>query len=821
MFKHLLTAFFGLIATCLVAQSPINGTVTDAEGVPLAFVSVLLNDDPARGVLSDIEGRFKIGAEVQVTSLTFRYVGYETLRLAGDRLHTHALRVQLRPALESLPEANILAGENPAERLIRNAVAHRRFNNPEMRSTYRCQTYNKIIMDVRPHRAAYEAYMAKKRRPSKRRKQVETSFENAEAKMAAQHAFLMESVTERSFRAPNLVQEKVLRNRVSGLQNSGIVALANAVQPFSFYGDYLRILDKNFVNPISPGSTKLYFFNIEDTLSAGTDTIWVISFHPRQGRVFEGLEGVLHLHSQGWAIQNVRATQAGRNGNLQLKIEQAYLQIPMQGQPDSLQWFPQQLNFELWFDRYPSPMLGISATGRSYIDAVELSPPLQNSDFDPEMPLSILPNANTRADSAWAHWRTIAPLNAKELRTYRFIDSIGDARKIDRWMLLMDYLATGRAPLRHGLSLDLNRFIRLNDFEGIRLGAGLTTAQARPLMKPKKIEGNVYAGYGLQDQQWKYGAGLLWRIRRGSQTQLRLDRQYDLQEPGALYELQPAAFVNRTLYARRMDYNDLWMAAFSTRIGQALTAQLALRRQDIRPAYPYLYTRRDGDSTARFVFQEATAYFRFAYGEQWRNVLGARIDALQRLPVLELGYTRGWGNFQYHRMALALYQSVLIRRLGRADWRIEAGLVSPDAPYAKLFSLNQTGGGFGAFAVRNTFQSLPDTLFLADRFVNLYYAQELGHIGYRTKYSAPYLTLIQNMSWSHLAQPEHHALLGFTSLTQPLYESGIRLDDLLRINYVNFAHIGIGTAFFYRWGALQSTDWRKNSTWRLALRMQL
>jgi len=67
---------------------------------------------------------------------------------------------------------------------------------------------------------------------------------------------MVESVTDRNFMFPNTVQENVLHNRVSGFTNTGLVALANEVQPFSFYGDYLHILDKNFVNPVSPGSTE-------------------------------------------------------------------------------------------------------------------------------------------------------------------------------------------------------------------------------------------------------------------------------------------------------------------------------------------------------------------------------------------------------------------------------------------------------------------------------------------------------------------------------------------------------------------------------------
>lgn len=815
-----LSTLYLLANLTLQAQSPVKGRVLDETGTPLAFVTVRFNDDPGKGVLTDIEGRFSTGEGVK--TLTFQYVGYAPLRLDENALGKRIgkpLEIALHPSQDYLPEATIVAGENPADILIRKAVAHRDTNNPEKRATYRCNTYNKIVFDVLPQRAAYEAFMSAHQKSTKRVRKTQKSFENAERQTEERHLFLMESVTERLFRAPQQVQEKVTLNRISGFQNSGLVALANLVQPFSFYGDYLRVLDKNFVNPISPGSTKRYFFHIEDTLFSGRDTVWVISFHPRQGKVFEGLEGVLHLHSHQWAVQNVRAVQADKTSNIQIKIEQAYRQI--EGKEGLRHWFPEQLNFELAFEKYPSPMMGIRAAGRSYIEGAVVNPDLPPNAFDPEMPLIIQPNANTRADTAWANWRSIAPLAPKEWRTYRFLDSLGDAKKVDRWMRVFDYLATGLAPLRGNLSLDLGQLLRLNDFEGARLGLGLSTAQSRPLLPQRRLEGAVYGGYGFSDKAWKYGAHALWRIARSSETQFRLGWQRDLLEPGALNELQPAAFVNRRLYARRMDYVTQGTASLSTRLGADWTVQVAIRDQQIRPGYTYAFARGNDQPIAAFHFQEATFYARFAHGEQVRNLMGSRLDALQPWPAIEFGYTRGTGTASYHRFALAAYQSVLVRGWGRVDWRIEAGSVSPDVPYPKLFSLNQTGGGFGAFAVRNTFQAIPDTLLLADRFVNLYYAQEIGHILYRHRYSAPFLTLLQNVSWGELRQPANHRDLGFASLGRPFYEAGLRLDDLLRFNYVNFARIGIGGAVFYRWGALQNPDWQENVTWRLAFRLVL
>ncbi|TNE69305.1 MAG: carboxypeptidase-like regulatory domain-containing protein [Bacteroidetes bacterium] len=827
--RPLLILVFALSTICGYAQSGLTGMVTDSTGQPLAFVTILFNGTPGKGVLSDIEGRFRIDDTRDIRFLSFRYVGFEPQNIPVEilqKMPPGAVVIRLRAANYALPEAVVRAGENPADILIRKAIANRKRNNPELRRSYTCTTYNKVLFDALPDRGIFDAYQAGKDTSRATVQESIQNFERLEQAMENHHAFLMESVTERAFRFPNQVQEQVRLNRVSGFRNAGIVALANMVQPFTFYGDYLTILDKNFVNPVSPGSPDLYFFNIEDTLYSGPDTVWVLSFHPRKGKIFDGLEGVLHLHSHGWAIQNVRA-QPAQSGNISLKIEQAYERVLTNDPDPGYQWFPAQLNFELEFKQYPSPFVGIRAAGRSYITDARIDPPLKSRDFNAEIPVLMNPDAQIRSDSAWEAWRQLAPLSVKEHMTYAWLDSVGQTKRFDRLSTVMDILATGRMPVGQSiLSLDLRHLLRFNDYEGTRLGIGLSTAQARPLLPQRRLDVSAYTGYGFRDKAWKYGGQVLWRLTPGGQTRLSLGWRRDLLEPGTLYELPPPALVNRSLYATRMDRLEEFAGSLRTALGRFFTLEGTFRKQDVRPEYAYRFGTMDTNFTDRFQFTETTLFLRYANGERNGMFLGTDVGNTQRLPVLEVAYTRGWPDvwgsaFQYERWTASLYHSFFLGKLGRTRWRVEAGWASPDAPLAKLFTLNQTGGNWNIFVLPNTFQALPDTLFLSNRFVNLYFAQEFGPVLYQHKYSAPALTLLQNAAWGDLQQPELHQDTGFRTASTPLLESGIQLDNLLRINYVNIAYLGVGGAVFYRWGGLQADDWRDNLSFRATLRLTL
>jgi hypothetical protein len=306
--KITLSLFFLFHLTLSIGQNiyKINGKITNSEGEALAFVAILPNDDPTNGVLSDIEGRFLLTLNKPIVSLTFRRVGLETVRLDDNFLKKnegHPLSISLKEAINSINEVVITAGENPANRIMR-LVAERRFsNNPERLPTFQCQTYNKLTFDMMPNDSLFRKKMAQEDTASKKVKKVIRYFENLEKRSEDHHSFLMETITERRFRFPNDNYERVLMNRVSGFKTMGVVALANMVQPFSFYDDFLRLIDKNYVNPVSKGNVSLYFFNIEDTLYAGVDTVFILSFRPKKGKVFEALSGVLHINSRNWAVQ--------------------------------------------------------------------------------------------------------------------------------------------------------------------------------------------------------------------------------------------------------------------------------------------------------------------------------------------------------------------------------------------------------------------------------------------------------------------------------------------------------------------------------------
>ncbi len=815
MNKYLLFIFFNLISIKLSAQNVyfFSGKITDADGEALAFVAVIPNDDGAKGVLSDIEGRFSISSKNALNSLTFRAVGLQNLTIETKNLKKNTpLSITLKKADNLINEVIISAGENPADKIMRRVIANRNKNNPEKLKTFKCKTYNKMAFELLPNDSVFKRVIAKEDTSKKGVKKFIKNFKKTDSLAEKQQAFLMETVTERSFRFPNDNFERVILNRVSGFPNMSMVALANMVQPFSFYGDFLRLIDKDYVNPVSIGSPNLYFFNIEDTLYQGIDTVFILSFHPRKGKVFEGLTGILHINSNNWAVQNVKTKPATPTQST-LKIEQQY-----HFDTTALQWFPEQLNFEWAFPKYPNPLMGVRVTGRSYVSDVVINPPLKQRDFTPEMPLMIEDSAFGKPDSAWLPYRKLAPLSIREERTYQAMDSIGKKRHFDTWSNVLEAVNSGVLPLKKsGIGVDLQRIISLNNYENVRLGIGLTTAPVRALSRPKWYELGSYIGYGIADSAWKYGGHLTFRLAQGSQTTLKFGFSQDISEPGALSELDNANLISRGFYSKYYDAQKAFSTTFNTRFLKRFTLKLSAKQTAIKPNYAYQFVKNNSEIVKDFRFFETTVYLKYVFNEQNAGLFGETLNEINKIPVIEIGFTHGFkneslkGDYAYDKWLFAVHQSINIRRLGRLNWRIEGGKTVGNVPFSKLFTLNQSGdGGLTAVIVPNTFQTLKDSIWLSDRFINFYLMQSFGNILYRSKYSSPQLSMAQNIALGQLNNPELHKEISFQTPNNAIVETGIILDNLLTINYINFANFGIGAGFYYRWGdTLNSKNWRE------------
>ena len=799
----LLSSFYG------VAQSALKGVVTNPTGQPLPFVNVLINNSRTDGVTTDIDGKFSIPLEKKVQVLTFSYIGYELLQIDLSQYpKEELLQVELQPTAYAFEEVVVRAGENPAERIIKKAVKNRKINHPENLDAYKCQTYNKMAFSFVPNEKKYAQVIAKKDTSKERIKKQHQKIQKFFANTQKHHLLLIESVTERQFQAPGKYSEEILHNRVSGLKEAPFAALANAIQPFSFYEEYLDILDRAFLNPISKGSTKKYFFHLEDTLIKQTDTIFIISFHPRKGKKFESLKGFIYINTNKYAIQNVVA-EPSDTSFINVRIEQQYQLI------DNQQWFPEQLNFVLEAKKYPAAYIGMEVYGRSYVQNVQINPEVDTKLLQRNESYTFREKAHHRNDSIWQLYRH-ENLSIKESNTYVKIDSLGIVKKFDKRLRQLEALASGR--INFGLfDLSIPKIISFNSFESVRLGIGLYTS---PQLS-KSFELGGYAGYGFKDKAWKYGGSLNLNLHSNKDIKLLFSYRKDLREPAVAWFPINDQLFSRRLFANRMDR---WEEQKVQLTGQFLPyfwSNITLSHNDWSPDYGYRF-QTDTENPQNFKFTEFEFHLRYAYRQRFVRFLGLKIPESTSFPVVELGYIRGFGKllegaYPYNKIITALEQSFRTRHIGETHYRIEAGWVDRKLPFAKLFTSSGYGRDFQFLTIGNSFQTMDQYEFVSDRFVHFFFRHNFGTILIRSKKFRPEIAIEHNVGFGQLRNREAHQGIDFKTMERGYFEGGLVAENLLLLNYFNFAYIGLGAGVYYRYGPYALPKKSDNVAFRMSL----
>ncbi|MBJ6117801.1 carboxypeptidase-like regulatory domain-containing protein [Pontibacter sp. BT310] len=789
---------FFLLLFCLatiptIAQvQEVHGTVRDAETrEKLPFVSIAANQGET-GTTTNLEGQFRLRHTRPITSLRFSYVGYMPQLIQPDS--TGKIDVYLQPSAAQLHEVIVRAGVNPAHRIIELATRNRERNRPENIPAYTYRTYNKFILtatDPRNLNLSDTTFIVEAK---------DSSYYKMKKILEKQHLFLMESVTNFAYLKPNHTQETIVATRVSGLQQPSFGIVAAEARDFSVYADMPIFFGKNYLSPLSPGSTRKYDFILQETVVSGQDSVFIISFAPLKGRNFNGLKGLLYINSDGWAVQNIIAESAS-DAKSGIKLQQQFSKV--QGR-----WFPTELDVEITIPQIE--MKGHQPYGRirTYITNINLSPDLKKSDFG-AIALSQSPLANKQPEYIWQQYRHDS-LDTFEQRTYTVIDSVGKAQNLDRSIRIMEYLITKKLPIGP-ISLDLNRLLHVSDFEGVRLGIGAHTNEQ--LLDWFSIGG--YWGYGFKDDEQKYGADAIFTLHKPSNLKLQAAYWEDVLEPGG--RRLPFRETNLFSDLRQpllpyLDYTTHQHVSLSGRLGRYLQLHTQLQQEERRPT---LFAAFD-QPQAIYTITEAKAGLRFAYGEQLMQLFNQTMATPGKYPVLWLQYTRGLdgvlnGNYSYNKYDLRLEGSLLHRTFGKSNFTLAAGLVTGDVPFVNLYN------GYGSYSDEyevysgEGFETMAPYEFFSDKFTALFLQQDLGKRLLRTKFFKPDVVLVTNIGYGNLKQELPELILPqVKTMEKGFFESGLMLN-----NVISSAFSGIGVGVFYRYGAYELPKRKDNLKFKL------
>jgi hypothetical protein len=784
----------------------VSGIVRDKseKKEPLAFVNILT--ESGNGATTDIDGKFQITVKKGSCCLHLSYVGFEALVYEIDFANEKQI-IYLTPKIFDLSEVEVFPGINPADRIIENAVKNRNLNDPEKLSAFTYTSYDKMVVTSNIDSLTVL------------NTEVMDSMQRTIYKLIKkQDFFMMETVTERKYMSPGLNQENVLATKVSGFKDPMAAFMISQVQSTSFYSDFIRILGSNYVNPITRGSTKKYFFTLEDTTYSPTgDSIFIISFRPMKNTNFEGLKGFLYINSNRWAIQNVKAAPQNDTSGIIIKIQQAYDFI--QGH-----WFPTQLNTDITFlnasFRVGDTSYYLIGKGRSYIKDINLSPDLKKSDFS-FYEVEIEPDAAKKKGEFWRDYR-VDSLTEREKETYRVIDSLGKEANFDKIANTFQTVVTGRIPWGP-IDFDLNRFAHYNNYEGFYLGLGLHTNERFS----KKLKLGGFWGYGFKDKSAKYGLDASVLVHKASESSIRIDGYNQLIATGST-----EFFDDKDQIWRPDDFYKFFISMMNPTIGGELNFSfklkpmrsfkwnIGLRAQQKESYGNYYFT--NGPETAdnqqtTFNFTDLLAGFRFSFREKVFQTTKGEISFGSNFPIVWLNYTYGIngflnGDFTYNRFDLKIEDNFMIKYLGELSVRLTGGLVLGNVPITNLYNSRASYRVFTVYAP-NSFGTMRVNEFFSNRYVALFLSHNFKNllIDFKGKFK-PELMLLTNITFGAMDNKQNQHNIDYNTLEKGYYESGFAIRKLLNLQIYD-----LGVSILYRYGPYSFDNISLNFAYKISL----
>jgi hypothetical protein len=800
-----------------------SGRVIDSiTGQPLAFVNIIYNTRGI-GTISSIDGRFEISLFQKPEFLKFSYVGYWIKLLDIDSVDTsRELVVELNPKAYNIDEVVVFPGVNPAHRIIKQVSVNRLSNHPERINSFTYIAYDKMIFTLHDDTVIDYRSSGRRGRGKGLGDTADTipKITGSDVFPDEQHILIMESISSRKYKYPDKEKTEIIASRVSGFEKPSFVLMARQFQSFSFYDNLITISNRQYVNPISSGSTSRYFFLLEDTLfTERNDTVFIISFKPKKGRNFNGLKGVLYINSNKYAVQNViaEAYESDRE-MISVKIQQKYELI------DGQKWFPVQLNTNVLFNNIATEkddqLFKVIGIGKSYILNIRLNPELDNGEFSSTY-VDVAENAHLKAPDFWNMYR-VNPLTDKDRKTYKVIDSLGRAKKFDQNFKMMETLFTGYIPGRF-LNIRIGSLVDYNSYEGWRLGIGGISNEG--ISRLFNVGGHI--AYGFRDKELKYGYNLRINLYPDNDIFLLFKYRDDLAEAGGYEFIDSRTLLSSEYYRRfmieNMDHSVEKEIFLGLRLFKYLQSGVFINNAMVSSTNGYMFSISDDNPAIlmdEFTYTEIGVKFRYSYKEGFmKTPYGNKFSLGTNYPVLNLNLTEGTtlldGDFRYTRIEAKISKTFTTKSLGRSRFQIVAGKVFGNLPYSKLYNGH---GSYKRFTVEteNSFATMRHNEFLSDRFISFYFKHNFGSLIFKSRFFSPEFAIATNIGVGYLDHPEKHNNFEFETMEKGYYESGLLVNNILAPGFV-----GYGFGIFYRYGPYAFSKSSDNFAYKLTIKFNL
>ena len=678
----------------------IAGVVEDSlSRAPLSGVSVrVLNG--GHGVLSDGKGDFHIRIGIGKQKLLFSATGYQTQTIDISGEDDGRIEVLLSKAYSTLKDVVVTTRRkakyrnknNPAVELIRQVIAHKSQNGPGADGYLSYEQYEKtrMLLDKPPKLIV----------DNKLLKRYHFMFENRDTVIVPGKSlvpiYIEEVFSQNYYRKQPSKNKKLVLGRKGVdygefIDMKGISTILNRLyEDINIYDNTITAFTMQFVSPVAELSPTFYMYFIRDTVEENGQRLVELYFSPRNPEDLL-FRGTMYVTLDGnYAIRRVELG-ASKHVNLNwiqdFNVKQDFEKGP------SGRYHLSNSDVIATFSPWPR-MPGVVGERQITVNKLQNDPVadslLKGASVD------TLVKAEIQTDSFWTDSR-LTPLSGTETKTYANTDSLVKMRSYRR---LMDYITMFTAGYKSAGKVDVGpiaSFYTFNPIEGQRLALG---GRSNTRLSTRWF-GEGYVAYGQKDNRWKYYASASYAFNNKSIYTFPLHYVQVSYQDDAKSLGQENAFAAASNFFTSFShgdnskwlYNRIAKASYVREYGNHLSFTFGTKYWEQRPTgtLQYLYKRVTDrtDTIPKITTGELSATLRWAPHEQFFQNKAARVNVINKYPIVTLQYTRGirglyGGQYNSDALHLNVYKRCYVAPFGFTDVYLDAGYLGGVLPFPLL-----------------------------------------------------------------------------------------------------------------------------------------
>jgi len=657
---------------------------TSSDSIPFATIYI---KGTGYGTTSDSDGSYELRVPSSSDSLWINNMGYETKTIALQKNKSlQQLNILLSEDL-SIPAIEIVPRENPAYRVLREVVNHKNSNDKRKLNGYQYETYNRTSI--------YVNNISEELREKKIMQQVAgvldsmNSLKDSEGN-AMIPVLMSETVSDYYYRTnPTSSKEIIKAVKVEGIgmDDGSLLSqiLGSTFQEYNFYENYMNILEKDFISPISDSWHVFYDYELIDSLYM--DSLWCyqINFTPKQKQDL-AFSGTMWITDSTFALKRIEG-EIHKDANLnfidKIEIKQNLIQV------EEGAWLPETTNIYLDLEdigKLPSMV----ATFYSNIQDPIVNKPKEKAFFDQR--IEVLEDAHEQLVEFWD--KVYQDTTRKtDPEVYKIIDTIRNLPIIKSYVEILDIAING---YKNFGKIEVGSYLSCyshNNIEGHKFQLGFRTNNHFS----KKVIFKGFVGYGTRDDRLKYGGAATFILSRKPWTQTGAYYKYDIDQIGAPSE----KLADNNLFLAFTRWGTLRGPYYSRQIGvfferditKNIMPKVIFRHMWFDPIYNFAtYDSQPTPSytpglVEKFQTTELIFLLRLSYDEIFLQNGNERISlGGKKWPIANIQYTAGFkgvlgGDYNYHKVQLTINHSIRFGILGRTNYEFTIGKIYKPVPY--------------------------------------------------------------------------------------------------------------------------------------------